>query len=101
MKFILCLWLDIPRVKKGLALLLCVFKKTYFQLMKIINKDDNDDSSSNNDTDDKDYGDNYGDSYSNHHEICDDKDDNDDDNSDNNDQIMNARIALYIGGEDF
>ena len=67
--------------------------------MKIINKDDrndNDGSGSNNDNDVKDYGDNYGDSYSNHQEICDDKDDNDDDNSDNNDQIMNARIAVYI-----
>ena len=84
--------------------MLYVFKKTYFQLMKIINKDDSNDidgSGSNNDNDVKDYGDNYGNSYSNHHEICDDKDDNDDDNSDNNDQIMNARITLYIGGEDF
>ena len=82
MKFILCLWLDIPRVKKGLALLLCVFKKTYFQLMKIINKDDSNDnngSGSNNDNDVQDFSDNYGDSYSNHHEICDNKDDNDDD----------------------
>ena len=72
--------------------------------MKIINKDgsnDNDGSSSNNDNDDKDYDDNYGDSCSNLHEICDDKDNNDDDNSDNNDQIMNARITLYIGGEYF
>ena len=82
----------------------CVFKKTYFQLMEIINKDDsndNDGSGSNNDNDVKDYGDNYGDSYSNHHEICDDKDDNDDDNSDKNDQIMNARNTPHIGGKDF
>ena len=70
--------------------------------MKIINKDDkhNNGSGSNNDNDVKDYGDNYGDSYSNNHEICDDKDVNDDD-SNNNDQIMNARITLYIGGKDF
>ena len=71
--------------------------------MKIINKEDiinNDGSSSNNDNDVKDYGDNYGNSYSNNHEICDDKDDNDDD-SNNKDQIMNARITLYIGGKDF
>ena len=82
---------------------MCVSKKTYFQLKKIIIKDgsnDNDGNSSNNDNDVKDYGDNYVDSYSNH-ELCGDKDDNDDDNSDNNDQIMNARITLHIGGEDF
>ena len=77
-----------------------VFKKTYFQLMKIINKDDsngNDGNGNNNDNDVKDYGDNYGDSYSNHHEIYDDKDDNDDDNSDNNDQIMNE-CSIYRRG---
>ena len=70
--------------------------------MKIINKDDsndNDGSGSNNDNDVKDYGNNYGDSYRNHHEVCDDKDD--DDNSDNNDQIMNVRIILHMGGENF
>ena len=83
--------------------MLCVFKKTYFQLRKIINKDDsndNDDSGSNNDNDVKDYGDNYGDSYSNHHEIYDDKDDNDDDNSDNNDQIINecSNYSIYRRG---
>ena len=79
---------------------MCVFKKTYFQLMKIISKDDsndNDGSGSSNDNSAKDYGV----SYSNHHEICDDKDDNHDDNSDNNNQIMNARITLHIGREDF
>ena len=78
---------------------MCVFKKTYFQWIKIINKDDsndNDFSVSNNDNDVKDYGD----SYIKHDEICDDKDDNDDDNSDNNDQKMNARITRHIGGAD-
>ena len=42
---------------------MCVFKKTYFQLKKIINKDsgnENDGSGSNNDDDVKDYGDNHG-----------------------------------------
>ena len=72
--------------------------------MKIIIKDgsnDNDGNSSNNDNDVKDQGDNYVDSYSNHHEIYDGKDVNDDENIDNNDQIMNARITLHIGVEDF
>ena len=72
--------------------------------MKIIDKDDsndNDGRGSNNDNDVKDYGDNHGDSYSNHHEIWIDKYDNDDDNSDSNDQIINARITLHVGGEDF
>ena len=83
---------------------LCVLKKTYFHLIKIVNKDDsndNDGCDSNNYNDVKDYGDNYGDSCSNHHKIYDDKDDNDDDNSDNNDQIMNAQITPHIDEEDF
>ena len=69
--------------------------------MKTINKDDNkhnDGSGTNIDNDVKDYGD---DSYSNHHEISNDKDDNDNDNTDNNDQIMNAKMTLHIGEEDF
>ena len=81
---------------------MCVFKETYFQLMKIINKDDsndNDGSGSNNNNDVKDHGDDYGDGYSDHPKTCDDKDDYDD--SDNNDQIMNARITLHIGRKDF
>ena len=88
----------------NLSSLFCVCDQTFLESEKDLALDDsndNDTSGSNNDNDVKDYGDNYGDSYSNHHEICDDKDDNDDDNSDNNDQIMNARITLYIGGEDF
>ena len=87
MKFILCLALDIFRVKKRFSPSCCVSSRKHFQLMKIINKDDsnyNDGSGSNND-DAKDNGNNYGNSYSNHHKIYDGKDDNDDDNSDNND----------------
>ena len=75
---------------------LSAVKKTDFQLMKVINKDDNSDNdgSSSDDNDVKGYGDNYGDSYSNH-EIYDDKNDNDD-NSDSNAQTMNARTTLPI-----
>ena len=104
MKFILAFDQTFLESKKVQLISLCVFKKTYFQLLKIINKDDNNDtdgSGSNNDNDVKDYGDSYDDSYSNHHEIYDYKDDNDDDNSDNNDQIMNAQITLHKGGKDF
>ena len=84
--------------------MLRVLKKTYFYLMKIINKGDsnaNDGSGNNTDNDVIDYEDNHGDSYSNHHEIYDYKDDKDNDNRDNNDQIMNAQITLHISGEDF
>ena len=48
---------------------LCVVKKTAFQLMKVIYKDDNSDNNGSGRNDVKDYGHNYGDSYSNHHEI--------------------------------
>ena len=74
-------------------------QETDFQLMKVIDKDDNSDndgSISNDDNYVKDYGNNYGDSYSTHYEIYDDKNDNDDDNSDNNAQTMNVRITLHI-----
>ena len=83
---------------------LCVVKKTDFQLMKVIDKDDNNDNdggSSNDDNYVKDSGDNYGDSCSTHHEICNDKNDNDDDNSDNNAQTMNVRITLHKHMEGF
>ena len=86
------------------AFCLCVVKKTDFQLMEVINKDDNSDHdgiSSNDDNYVKDYGDNYGDSYSTHHEIYVGKNDNDDDNSDNNAQTMNVRITLHIHMEGF
>ena len=81
-----------------------VVKKTDFQLLKIIDKDDNSDndgSSSNDDIYVKDNGDIYGDSYSTHHEIYDDKNDDDDDNSDNNAQTMNLRVTLHEQMEGF
>ena len=83
---------------------MCAAKKTDFQLIKVIDKDDkidNDGSSSNDDNYVKDYGDNYGDSCSTHHEIYDDKNDNDDDNSDSNAQTMNVRITLHMHMEGF
>ena len=83
---------------------MCIVKKTDFQLIKVIDKDDNSDndgSSSNDDNYIKDYGDNYGDSCSTHYEICDVKNDNDDDNSDSNAQTMDARITLHIHMEGF
>ena len=83
---------------------MCVVKKTDFQLIKVINKDDNSDNDGSSSSDDnyvKDYDDNYVDSYSTHHEICDYKNDNDDDNSDNNAQAMNVQITLHIHMEGF
>ena len=79
---------------------MCVIKKTDFQLMKVIDKDDNSDNDGSSSSDDN-YVKDYGDSYTTHHEIYDDKSDNDYDNSDNNAQIMNVRITLHIHLEGF
>ena len=77
----------------------CVVKKTDFQLMKVVDKDDNSDNDGSSCYDDnyvKDSGDNYGHSYNTLHEIYDDKNDRNDENSDYNAQTMNVRITLHI-----